>query len=127
MRNLNANEINDMVALDDRQCDPSDRWIEATVAELANANITLACSDYGNTTSPKFVLLAGKKCHARKVRGCVHKEIENGKTVDLITGLLAIKIQTEETAEKIEALTGLRFDGPADGGTLKGFMVFEDE
>ena len=131
MRNLNANEISDMQALDGRQPDPGDRWVEATVTELATAGIQVSCCDSGGAAAGPlfFGTLAGKKkYHARKVRGCIHPDVDsNGNPQQAMSGLLAIKIQTEETAEKIEQLTGLRFDGPADGATLTGFMVFEDE
>lgn len=131
MRNLTVNEIKDMQALDGRRPDPGDQWVEATVTELATAGVQVSCCDSGGLAAGPlfFGTLAGKKkYHARKVRGCIHLRADaSGNPQQHMSGLLAIKIQTEETAEKIEQLTGLRFDGPAKGSTLAGFMVFEDE
>lgn len=131
MRNLNVNEINDLIPYDGPQDhpEPGERWVEATVAELAGANVFFACTDSGYVQPGVFTVLAGKKYHARKVRCCIRQETVNGKVIDMVSGgAIAIKIQTENTAEKIEKLSGLRFDGPADPGTtLAGFMMFEDE
>lgn len=50
---------------------PGGRYIEATVGELAAANIGTAC---GGPDS--FVVLAAKKYHARRVRGYLVRDHE---------------------------------------------------
>ena len=122
MRDLTEQEISDLdnhsggsIGADE----PGGRYIEATVGELAAANIGTAC---GGPDS--FIVLAAKKYHARRVRGYLVRDHER----EYLIGCIAITMQTENTAEKIERLANIRFDSEADpDSTLKGFMIFEDE
>lgn len=94
---------------------------EATFQELMNSNVTLCC---GNPYA--FVQLCAKKYHARKVKAVIHEE--NGQKK--IGAIFFIKIQTEQTAMKIEAYADVKFEGECDEGaypSLKGYMMFEDE
>jgi hypothetical protein len=122
MRDLTDQEIKDF----DHQCQcsigsdiPGGRYIEATVGELAAANIGTAC---GGPDS--FIVLAAKKYHARRVRGYLIRDHER----EYLIGMIAITMQTENTALKIEQLANIRFEDEADPSTsLNGFMIFEDE
>lgn len=94
MRDLNPTEIQDMVDLDGGVQDWPGKYIEAKVSELAAANIGTACAgpDTFKNLNPKYP--------HRKVRGFLIDPDENGEVY--LIGMIAIKIQTELTAEKIE-------------------------
>lgn len=118
MRDLNEQEIGDMLA--HGQTISEGRFIEAKVSELAELNIGTAC---GGPDS--FIELAENNYEHRKVRGMLVHD-EEGQ--DYLIGMIAIKIQTEKTALKVEQLASIRFDSKCDeNSTLKGFILFEDE
>ena len=120
MRDLNAQEIADIQAYDGGT-EEGGRYIEARVGELAAANIGTAC---GGPNS--FIDLSNKGYEHRKVRGYLVKDADEGR--EYLIGMIAIKIQTESTALKVEEIAFIRFDSECDeDSTLKGFMMFEDE
>lgn len=120
MRDLNPTEVQDMIDIDGGVEGWPGRYIEAKVSELAAANIGAACC------GPDTFKLLNKKYPHRNVRGFLIDPDENGDVY--LIGMIAIKMQTETTAEKIEKISMLRFDSEADPSTtLNGFMIFEDE
>lgn len=103
--------------------DHAGRWIEAQVRELSGLNVGTACG--GPDT---FHILNNHGYSARRVRGYLI-DWDASEARRYLVGMIWIKIQTENTAYKIEDIldrhgSALRFDGPADD---TGFMVFEDE
>lgn len=136
MRNLTPEEILEG-ELDDGADDLGYTAVEARIQELADLNVGTACGIRGNTC---FKTLAAKGYGHRKCRGWLKlvpdpkyaEEVEawgKGEDGPNVTGMFHIKIQTEQTGEKVERIAGdgdgsLRFDGPSP---FEGYMIFEIE
>jgi len=123
MRDLTEQEISEIINHGGDTADYPGKWIEAQVKELSVLNVGTACGG-----ADTFHILNNHGYSARRVRGyLIDWDAEEGRRY--MIGMIWIKIQTENTAEKIECIldrhgSALRFDGPADD---TGFMVFEDE
>ena len=119
MRDLTQEEIN--TALDDNgEKEEGCIAIETTVQELADLGVGTCCGHTGNQV---FKVLADKGYKHRKCRGWYD---ESGKVV---VGMFHIKIQTDNTAEKIENIASkaggsLRLNGDS---LWEGFKEFEIE
>ena len=129
MRNLTQEEIEE--ALDDNgEAEEGCVAIEATVQELADMAVGTGCGEFGNQV---FRELATKGYQHRKCRGWFEKK-KNALSstepyVGVVVGMFHIKIQTDETAEKIERIASdaggsLRYSGDS---LWDGFKEFEIE
>jgi hypothetical protein len=100
--------------------------VETTIAELAEVDAGTDCGMVGNSC---FRYLAEKGYKHRKCRGWFIPGPSVYGDKPVVTGMFHIKIQTEETAKKVERLAAkgggsLRFDGESE---WDGYMVFEIE
>jgi hypothetical protein len=130
MRFLTADEIEEAMDEDPQEAlEEGEVAIEATIQELADLGVETFCGSHGNKA---FKALADKGYGKRK---CIGWFFENPRPIDgevrapYIFGMFHIKIQTDETAEKIQKIAGeaegsLRYNGDS---MWEGFKEFEIE